>query len=238
MKRHLAVASLLCAAVSPALAADLDQLQQLGQGEFRAISKDLGAALSYKPLTPTEPLGITGFDVGVSLTATQIKNSSLLDRASSGDFPSYLPVPALRAYKGLPLNIDVGAMVSFIPGTNLRLWGGELRWSFIPGNTVLPAIGLRGSYTRLNGVDQLDLDTKGLDVSISKGFLNFTPYGGIGRVWVTSTPRGVPSLSEESFSLNKVFGGVNINFGLVNLALEADRTGNNTTGGVKVGFRF
>lgn len=231
--------AVLCMAVSGSgIAADLDQLQQLGQGEFLAISKDLGAALSYKPMTPTEPLGITGFDVGVSLNVTQIKNSALFDKASSGDFPGYIPVPALRAYKGLPWNFDVGAMVSGVPGTNVRLWGGELRWSFVAGNTVIPAIGIRGSYTRLNGVDQLDLDTKGLDISISKGFLNFTPYGGIGRVWVSSTPRGVPSLGGESFSLNKVFAGVNINFGLVNLAVEADRTGNNTTGGLKVGFRF
>ena len=36
----------------------------------------------------------------------------------------------------------------------------------------------------------------------------------------------------------KVFAGLNINFALVNIAFEVDRTGEATSGGVKLGFRF
>jgi hypothetical protein len=87
-------------------------------------------------------------------------------------------------------------------------------------------------------VNQLDLDTKGIDLSISKGILNFTPYGGVGRVWVKSTPNGIVGLAGESFGLNKVFVGVNINMLLLNFAVEADRTGEATSFGVKAGLRF
>lgn len=240
MKLRFAVAAACSlAACSSALARDLNQIQSLGQGEFRAFSEDLGAALSYKPLTPAAPLGTTGFDIGVALTATKLRNTEEFNKASGGgDFGATLPIPSFRFSKGLPADFDFGLMASGVPGTNIRLLGGEIRYALLAGSAVLPAIGLRGSYTRLGGVDQLDYSTRGADLSISKGFLNVTPYGGVGRVWVTSTPKGIPSLKEESFSLHKVFGGVNINLGIVNLAFETDKTGNARSYGAKVGWRF
>jgi hypothetical protein len=140
--------------------------------------------------------------------------------------------------KGLPFGIDVGVMAGAVPATNIKLYGGELRYAIVSGGVAMPAIGIRGSYTKLTGVDQLDFDTKGVDLSISKGFLMFTPYGGIGKVWASSTPNGIPALSKESFSLNKVFVGANLNFGLTNLAFEGDRTGKASSYGAKLGFRF
>jgi hypothetical protein len=238
LKRSLAVASLFAVSL-PAVASNIDKLQALSQGEFRALSEDLGAALSYKPLTPAAPLGITGFDIGLAVTATKIENSALLQKAGAGDH-STLPVPSLRLNKGLPLDIDVGLMVGAVPGTDIRLYGGELRYAIVSGGVAMPAIGIRGSYTRLTGVDQLGFDTKGVDLSISKGFAIFTPYAGVGKVWVASTPKDIPppGLSKESFSLNKAFVGFNLNFGVTNLVFEGDRTGKATSYGAKLGFRF
>ena len=223
----------------PAVAADINQIQTLTQDEFHKLSQDLGAALSYKPLTPTAPLGLMGFDLGLAVSATSIKNSAVLQKAGAGDH-STLPVPSLRVHKGLPLGVDVGAMVGAVPGTNVRLYGGEVRYAIVPGGVAMPAIGIRGSYTKLTGVDQLDFDTKGVDLSISKGFAIFTPYAGIGKVWVASTPKDLPSSTptKESLSLSKIFVGINMNFGLTNLAFEGDRTGEATSYGAKLGFRF
>jgi hypothetical protein len=238
LKRGLVAVSLLAVSL-PVAAADINQIQTLTQDDFHKLSQDLGAALSYKPLTPTAPLGLTGFDVGVAVTATSLKNSAVLQKAGAGDH-STLPVPSLRVHKGLPLGLDVGVMVGAVPGTNVRLYGGELRYAIVPGGAAMPAIGVRGSYTKLAGVDQLDFNTKGLDLSISKGFLMFTPYAGIGKVWVASAPKNIPSSTptKESLSLNKVFVGINMNFGLTNLAFEGDRTGEATSYGAKLGFRF
>lgn len=238
MKRRIA-AALLAAAAAPALAADIDSIQLLSQNEFRLLSEDLGAALSFKPLIPSEALGITGFDLGAAVTGTKLKYTAVFDKATSGgDIPSVLPVPTLRLHKGLPLNLDIGVAFSQVPGTNIRYTGGELRWAILPGSTLTPAVAIRGTLTRLTGVDQLDFETKSLDISISKGFANVTPYGGIGQVWVKSTPRGVPGLRGEDFTQTKVFGGVNVNFGLANLAFEADSTGGTATFGAKLGLRF
>jgi len=229
---------LLLAASLPAVGKDIT-VQGLSQDDFHKLTQDLGAALSYKPLTPSAPLGLFGFDLGVAVTDTKIKNTDAFKNAGAGDI-SDIAVPSLRFNLGLPLSFDVGVMYGTVPGTNVRLAGGEVRWAFVSGNTAMPAIALRGSYTQLGGVDQLDFNTKGVDLSISKGFAMFTPYGGIGKVWVTSTPKNIPTStpSEESLSLNKYFVGVNMNLVLINVALEADKTGDDTSYGLKLGFRF
>jgi hypothetical protein len=238
LKRSLVFVSLLGISL-PAVAGDINNIKALSQPNFRLLSEDLGAALSYKPLTPTAPLGITGFDLGIAATSTKLQNSSVFTTAGGGDHSSVI-VPSLRLNKGLPFGIDVGVMYSSVPSTNIRLVGGELRYAIVPGGAATPAIGIRGSYTKLTGVDQLDFDTKGLDLSISKGFLMFTPYAGVGKVWVASTPKSIPTSTptKESLSLNKVYVGINMNFGLTNLAFEGDRTGQATSYGAKLGFRF
>lgn len=237
LRRTLVAAALLAASLA-AVAKDLT-IQGLSQDDFHKISQDLGSALSYKPLEPAEPLGLFGFDLGVAGTDTKIKNSDSFKNAGVGDV-SDIAVPSARFNLGLPFGLDVGVMAGVAPSTNARLYGGELRWAFIKGSTTMPAIALRGSYTQLAGVDQLDFNTKGVDLSISKGFAMFTPYGGIGKVWVTSTPKNIlgATPSQESLSQNKYFVGVNMNFVLINIALEADKTGEDTSYGVKLGFRF
>jgi hypothetical protein len=239
--RSLTATALFLAMSLPVAAKDLNNIGGLSQSQFHGLTEDLGSALSYKPLTPAAPLGLFGFDLGVAVTDTKIKNTDAFNTAGAGDI-SDIAVPSLRFNMGLPFSIDVGAMVGSVPGTNVRLYGGELRWAFIKGSTTMPAIALRGSYTQLAGVDQLDFNTKGVDLSISKGFAMFTPYGGIGKVWVTGTPKNLPlsatTPSEESFSQNKYFVGVNMNFVLINIVLEADKTGEDTSYGLKLGFRF
>lgn len=239
MKPHrLATAALLLAASSSALA-QIDQLQALSQQEFRAISEDLGAALSYKPLAPTAPLGVTGFDIGVAASATRIKNSELFDRASgSSDFPATIVVPSIRVAKGLPFNLDASLMYSAVPKTGIKLWGGALSWAFVPGSSVMPALGVRASHTRLQGVEQLDFNSTGLDASLSKGFGPLTPYAGAGKIWSASTPSSATGLRRESFSQTKVFAGVGFNVALVNFVVEYDRTGGMNSYGAKLGLRF
>ncbi len=225
-------------AAFPAWGQQVDQLQGLAQREFRALSEDLGGVLSYRPQTPTTPLGVTGIDIGAGVTGAKIKNLEILERATSDTVSSTVVVPTLRVHKGLPWGFDVGAVYAKVPGSNVNYTGGELRYAIVQGNVATPAIGLRGSFSRLGGVDQLRMNTYGLDLSISKGFAIATPYAGLGVVWVESDPRGIPGLVSESFSLNKGFAGIGLNFGLVNVNFEADRTGSVTGYSAKVGLRF
>ena len=233
-----AILALLAALVAPAWAQNIDRLQLLNQEEFRLLSEDLGGALSYRPMIPTEPLGISGFDIGIGITAARIQNEEIFERATSDDVPNTLPIPTLRAHKGLPLGFDIGLMYAQIPGSDIKYYGGELKYAFVSGNVAVPAIGVRGAFTKVSGIDQIDFNTRSLDVSISKGFAVATPYAGLGRVWVSSDPKGNLALSKEDFALSKVFIGVGIKLGLFNMNFEADKTGDVTGISAKLGVRF
>jgi len=102
---------------------------------------------------------------------------------------------------------------------------------------ALPAVAIRGSTTRLNGVEQLALSTKNLDVSVSKGFAFLTPFAGVGSVWVDCNPNA-GTLKKETFRQSKAFAGVNINMGFSNFVIEYDKTGSSTSYSAKLGFRF
>ena len=236
MKKYLSLLCVLGCFVQPVWAANNVNLTNFTgvQSDFKAFSEDLGSALSYKPVTPPAPLGITGFDIGLEVTSTKMRN---LDIATGSSMTS-LVVPKLHVYKGLPLNIDVGAFYSAVPTTNIKFYGGELRYAILEGGVALPAVGIRGALTKLTGVSQLALTTKSLDVSVSKGFAIFTPYAGIGRVWVDSTPDAASGLTKETFQQGKIFIGGNVNFGLMNVALEYDKTGTAPFYSAKLGFRF
>jgi hypothetical protein len=236
--KKLLVLTCALAIAQPALAGNITIGNLANQSDFRNVSEDLGSALSYKGVVPAESMGITGFDLGLEVTQTDLAKSASLWNTLSGNDISKLYVPKLHVTKGLPLNIDIGAFFSAIPSTDIRFYGGELRWAFMEGSTVMPAVAVRGAITKLSGVQQLALDTKSLDVSISKGFAMLTPYAGIGQVWTNSTPDTATGFSAESFSQSKVFAGANLNLGLTNLAIEFDKTGSAQSTSLKLGFRF
>jgi hypothetical protein len=215
-----------------------DNLFLLNQQQFRLLSEDLGGAFSYHPQTPAEPLGFPGLDLGVAVSGVKLKNREIAELASSESVDSTILVPTLRANAGLPLGFDIGALYAWVPDSDVRYYGGELRFAILRGDAATPAIGLRGSFTKVTGVDQLDLDTRGLDLSISKGFGPLTPYAGIGKVWVDSVPKGIPTLQEEEFDLNRWFAGLGMNFVGLNVNLEAGKTGDVEVYSLKLGLRF
>lgn len=240
MQRH-ALAAILLAATPLAHADDIDLTLLSGvQSDFRLLSEDLGAALSYKPVAPAEPLGLLGFDLGVEATATNLENNEVYERATDSSDTSTVIVPKLHAHKGLPLGINVDAFYSSVPDSNVELIGGAIGFALLKGGVSMPALTLRAAATKVTGVDQLDFDTQSVELTISKGFAFVTPYAGVGRVDVTSEPKGTAALAltKEEFSLDKVYAGVNINLGLANLAVEADQTGDTPSYSAKFGFRF
>jgi hypothetical protein len=197
MKRILLVLTALATLLAggEALAWELNFPGDLAQGQFKNLSKELGSAIAYRNLAPAEPLGITGFDVAVQGSFIRVKDDSGYWKAAAGDVPSYIGFPTLRVRKGLPFGIDVGAMYAQVLDSNVKLYGVEVSKALLEGGIASPALGVRGTYTRLAGVDDLRLQTAGIDASISKGFLFLTPYAGAGMVWIDSEFKGQYSIS-------------------------------------------
>ena len=233
MRRILSAAA-LCAAL-PA-AADFPTIGSLTQGEFHRVSEDLGAAFSYKGVTPATPLGLTGFDIGIEVTTTRMENSSLLRLAGAGG-PSNLVIPKVHVHKGLWGGLDIGAFVGGASDVDATLYGAELRYAILDDGIAVPAVGVRLSGTKAAGLGTLRFATAALDLTVSKKFALVTPYAGAGTVRVQSSVRGT-ALGEESFNKSRVFAGVNLNLLAANLAIEAEKMGDNTSLSAKLGFRF
>lgn len=217
-------------------AGDLNQIGTLSQSEFLKLSTDLGAAAAYKGLTPATPLGLVGFDAGVEVTQTKIENTALFRQAGAGDI-SNLYVPKLHVTKGLPYGFDIGAFVSRVSGVNGSLIGAEARYAILDDGVAIPAVGVRLSGSKLTGVGHVSLSTIALDAMLSKKLALVTPYIGAGTVRVKNNA-DVAGLRKESFNKSRVFVGMNVNFLVTNIALEAEKMGDNTSLSAKVGFRF
>jgi len=207
------------------------------QDDFKGLSRELGLAISYVPLAPAEPLGGTvlpGFDIGVEATGVLLntdnpywqKINAFNKSTGSDTIPSTLPEAKVHVQVGLPvIPIDVGFVYGEAQNTDIKFAGGEVKWAILRGSVATPALALRGAYTKLSGVSDLDLSTASADISISKGFAVFTPYAGYGMVWIDSKPKSSlnPTLQEENLYESKGFLGCKITFfPLLNMVAEAD----------------
>jgi hypothetical protein len=223
--------------VANAQADSLASFENLSQDQFRAIARNLSAATHYKSIAPAENLGTLGFDIGLEVSSTDI-DGSLFDQASDGDFSgSELIIPRVHVHKGLPFGLDLGASLSRVPDTELTILGGELRYSFVSGNVITPAIGVRATYSVVEGASDFDMNSAGLELTVSKGFLLVTPYAGIGIVRSTADPKNIAGLSSDTYEQNKYYAGATLNFGIA-LTAEIERTEDFRTYSVKAGIRF
>jgi hypothetical protein len=234
IKQLLVLAFVLGA--SPARAGDLASVGTLSQDDFARLSRDLGAALSYKGVTPATPLGPIGFDVGLEATDTRIENSSILERAGAGSH-SDLVIPKFHVYKGLFGGLDIGAFIGGAPQVSASVFGLDLRYAISDDGLATPAVAVRISGTKAAGLGDMSLATAALDVMASKKFTALTPYVGAGVVRVMTNVRGA-DLADENFNKGRLFGGLNVNLIGANLAFEVEKMGSNTSLSAKVGLRF
>jgi len=203
---------------------DLALISNLAQSEFNTLVEEVGPAVAYRALAPAEPQGLTGFDVGASVSAVRI-DSRLWDQVTTtSEFNDYLPIPTLRARKGLPFGFDVGVSYSQIPQSDIRVIGGEVQYALLQGGVATPALAVRVSGSTLLGVDDLELTTYGGDVVISKGIAFLTPYAGIGTVYMRGEYTGsdITNLDLAAHSNNepRLFAGVQMSLTLLRLTLD------------------
>ncbi len=205
-------------------AADIGLPPGFTQTQFHDISEEAGLAVSYLSAAPAAPLGFPHFDVGVEGSFTAIHSNATYWQAVflPNNPPHYLPVPKLRVRVGLPFGIDVGGSYAYVPGISVKVAGGEIKWAAFKGGVTIPAVAIRGTYTTLIGVSDISLQTYGADLNISKGFAIFTPYIGVGQIWIKSKETtSVITLSSETISRTRGFVGLQIGIPLVSFVAEA-----------------
>lgn len=232
MRRILVTAAALCFA-TPGLAADFELRATALQADFELISGDLAAAINHKALGPAEATGLTGVSVGAFASYVATEDADAWGRATGKKLDA-LPVAGLHATKGLPFGVDVGLAYSTLTG-GASVLGAELRYAILEGSAVTPALAVRAAYSRLDGVDSYDLNSRSLDVSISKGFGPATPYAGVGRIDATAEP-GAVGLRDVDVKETRLFAGLRLGLGLLDMIPEYEKIGDHNTFSFKLGL--
>ena len=201
------------------------------QPGFDTFSREVGAASLYRAVAPADPLGITGFDIAVEATMATIDGTSVT-------------IPKLKFQKGLPGKFDIAGYYTALPtsgiagvGADGTAYGVALSYAFMEGGMVKPALAIRGSYTTLDIPGVIGVNTTGVDLTISKGFVLLTPYAGAGLVNISSTDK-TGTVSGYSGQASRYFVGANLNLKVMDVAFESGKTGDSQFTTVKLGFRF
>jgi hypothetical protein len=238
---------LLCAAISVATgaalscgasAADFNRVSALNQGQFLALSRDLGSAIAYRTVSPSISLGVAGFDIGAEISVIQLNRRETYANASSESISSTLVLPKVHVNKGLPGDFDIGGYVAGSTGTKVRVYGAHLGYSIVREGFFAPYIGARLMFSRETGIDQLDLNSVGTELLASKKLLFVTPYAGASVYRTSSTPSGINSLRGESFTKQRAFVGINASLPIGSVTVEADRLDGVNAVSTKIGIRF
>jgi opacity protein-like surface antigen len=214
----------------PVAASDISFAPTTTQGDFRNISEDLGSILIYRSIGPAVSLGITGFNLGAEVSASDIdENKGYWKKAvSDRNPPSYLTNTRVTFTKGLPLDLDVGIVLGKVLEPEIPYFGAEVRYAILKDKALVPGLHIRGSYSQTFDVNQLDLRTYALDLSVSKGFgvgIKITPYAGVGVAWVSSKASHLASglsLDKEEFSQAHGFLGARLALGILAITAEVD----------------
>src|SRR5712692_4772612 len=130
-RRRLITTLALLGAANISLADNsINNLQTVGQANFKLLSEDLSSSLSYKAVIPATPLGLTGFDVGLEASSTKLKHPEVWQQATNSSDTTII-VPKLHVHKGLPFGFDVGASFTSVPSSNIKLFGAEVRYALV-----------------------------------------------------------------------------------------------------------
>ena len=245
MRRLLASALLLAAPATFAADADFgiacNPLLNNCQAAFTSVVEDASAALTYKALGPAEATGLTGFGVGVMVSYVPVCDKQAW-QALTGSKVDEVGMAGIVVHKGLPFGIDLGAFYSTVPGADVDVYGGEIRYAILEGGTATPGLALRASYTTTQGLEDFDYQAWGADISVSKGFAFLTPYAGIGYVMAKADPSGANAqaagLSKVEVEHERLFVGLRLSLLLLELTPEYERQGDVDAYNLRFGFSF
>lgn len=207
------------------------------QSDFRSVVEDIAATLNAKSLSPAETGGISGFAIAPYVSYVPTQDSDAWGRLVGESFNEIGIVGGI-VEKGLPFGFQAGGSYGWVPGGDGRILGLNLKYELIKGSIATPAVSVRASYTKLSGIDQLEYDSRGVDVSISKGFGPLTPYAGAGYVWsdFEITDARIP-LQDEAVEEVRFFVGMRLS-AVFGITPEYERVGDVDAFNLRIGLAF
>ncbi|MBN2646836.1 MAG: hypothetical protein JXR44_03515 [Thiotrichales bacterium] len=214
---------------------DINSISLTSQKEFADFSDSVTNVFAHKTLLPGEPLGVLGFDIGIGLISSE---SRFKLNTQAPDSSHRVNILTVNAQKGLPGGFDIGVQYNQLMDSDASSISGELRYAILEGGVLYPSLSVGGQYTKASGMDALDYQSFGVDLGISKGFANFTPYANIGMVAASVDPILNTNLKEENPTLLSVSAGLNINLFAFDVLVGYNQIGENNNFILKAGYRF
>lgn len=214
------------------------------QEQFETFSRLVAQGIYATPVDSARARGLLGFDIGVGATAIPVDtNAAYWQNAVDEDFTvsDHVVVPRLIASKGLSV-ATISAMYAQVPDSDIAILGASLDVPLLGGGVVTPTLALRGAYSTLQGIDEFDLSTYGVELFLSKGFGPVTPYVAAGRARSDAEGRidfpegNTIELLDESDS-NRITVGVKLSLLLPKIVVEATQ-GEERSYAAKVAFGF
>ncbi|PLX69030.1 MAG: hypothetical protein C0602_08085 [Denitrovibrio sp.] len=238
MKKVLVLSLMMVCSV--AFAGDFGIQSTMTQDQFKSLAKEIGLIVTPTPNSPAEPLKTFGFDVAVEAAVININSDEdYWENACDGNDPSsHIAAYRVHAQKGFPFGLDLGLSVT--KGGNLGFTAitGEVKYAILKGTVVTPAISVKGSVTKVTGLEDMSVMTGSIGAYISKGFLFLTPYAGIESVAVKASDDSGNDFDDETVASARGIVGLQISpLPLISINLEAAK-GTVMQYGLKAGIRF
>lgn len=141
----------------------------------------LASANAYSPIEGAGSHGSIGVGLGIGISEHKSPENSVLlndQLRSSNDFrsntetstPPTVMIPRAYFHKGLPIPLDFGLSIGKIPDTEATTAGGYAQWTMFE-KFALPALAIRGKYSRIMGLPSTEFSTLTGEVVASYGFL-------------------------------------------------------------------
>jgi len=239
INQTLLVVALLGVSANAMADNNISTLNFNSQSEFKTFGESVINVLGHKQVFPAEQLGLLGFDVGVSVNAVDSQYN--LDNQTLND--NTVGVFSVHANKGLPGGFDVAFNYNTLNDSDASSWSGELKYALIEGGTATPAMAISGHYSKGSGMDALDFSSYGVNLGVSKGFANLTPYIGVGYLNSDIDPNvdninTSVNLKQETIGLVTYNAGMNVNLMVMDILVGYNQIGDLGTFTIKAGYRF
>ena len=219
----LALTGLLAPAAAHAQTSKFDLHPQMTQDEFNAFATEAGTMLRFRQLGDTMTLARGKVDLGV-----QFANTSSKDATRS-----------VVARFGLNDRMDIGAWGGIGPGSSYGVVGIDTKIALLKQSPSMPvSVSVRPSISSLVGASDVWAGNTSVDLTVSRAFGPFSPYGGVAASSSAAMERSAKvdfdaATAGETFS----YAGVTYRWKTLFVSGEAER-GNQTTYSMRVGTRF
>ena len=187
---------------------------------------EIGAALRFRQLGDTTTLAKGHVDVGVQFASAPIESSTW-------------NVTRIGARFGLSDRVDLGAWGGYNSHMSDGMAGMDVKIGLLRQSASMPvSVSVRPSFSATLGSADVWGASTGVDLTVSRAFGGFAPYGGIAATSSLATER-LLNIDTDRETSNQMlsYAGLNYTWRSVSAAVEVEK-GTKTSYAFRLGTRF